>query len=170
MSTKVKDTGTSLEWDEEDVYEKVGNMLSLGPAGQYSEIESLMIIVLIDRLSKTPQGIRGLVSLAKAYLDNTGKIISSMQSASAANWMTAMINQAACSNIYVRLGLVSPRDHYRQLLWMDHIFGEMILKGYVTETVGALTTLVTSTSTSEIAGKESTAGLATLAKLLAGGK
>jgi hypothetical protein len=89
-----------------------------------------------------------------------------MQRTSAQNWLTAMINQWSCTNIYAKIGLITPWDQTQTKLWLDHVLGEMILKDYVRETVGALTTLVTSTS--ETAGKESTAGLATLAKILSG--
>ena len=115
---------------------------------------------------KEPDGRKIFRDIIVKYLDNTGKIISSMQAASAQNWLTAMINQWSCTNIYARLGLITPSDQVQTKLWLDHVLGEMIAHAYISETIGALTTLVTSTS--ETAGKESTAGLATLAKLLSG--
>jgi len=170
MSTKIQDTGTQLSWDEAEVYDKVGNMLSLGPAGKYSEIESLMLIVLFDRLSKTKDGVLALQTIFSKYLDNMGRIISSMQNSSAQNWLTACINQCACSNILVRMGLISPRDHYRTLLWTDHVFGEMLRLDYVRDTVSALTTLVNSSQTTSGGGTGGIANLMSLAKLYAGGK
>lgn len=167
---KIQDTGTQLQWDEAEVYEKVGNMLTLGPAGQYSEIESLMLIVLFDRLSKTKDGVLALQTIIGKYLDNMGKIIASMQNASAQNWLTAAINQCACSNIFVRMGLISPRDHFRTLLWTDHVFGEMLKSSYVKDTVGALTTLVSSSETTSKGGTAGLANLLSFAKLYAGGK
>jgi hypothetical protein len=167
---KIQDTGTQLQWDEEEVYEKVGNLLTLGPAGQYSEYESLMLIVLFDRLSKTKDGVLALQTIIGKYLDNMGKIIASMQNASAQNWLTAAINQCACSNIFVRMGLISPRDHFRTLLWTDHVFGEMLLKGYVADTVSALTTLVNSSETTSKGGTSGIANLLSFAKLYGGGK
>jgi hypothetical protein len=165
---KIQDTGTQLQWNEKDVNEKVGNMLTLGVAGEYSEIESLMLIVLADRLSKTKDGVLALQTIIGKYLDNMGRIISSMQNASASNWLTAAINQCACSNIYVRMGLISPRDHYRNLLWIDHIFGEMLKKDYIRDTVSALTTLVNSSQTSAGGGTSGLANLMNLAKLYGG--
>jgi len=167
---KIQDTGTQLSWNEEEVYEKVGNMLTLGPAGQYSEMESLMLIVLFDRLSKTKDGVLALQTIIGKYLDNMGKIIASMQNASAQNWLTAAINQCACSNIFVRMGLISPRDHFRTLLWTDHVFGEMLKASYVKDTVGALTTLVNSSETTSKGGTAGLANLLSFAKLYAGGK
>jgi hypothetical protein len=168
MTGKIQDTGTQLSWDEADVYEKVGNMLALGPAGQYSEIETLMLVVLIDRLSKTKDGVLALQTIFGKYLDNMGKIIASMQNASAQNWLTAAINQCACSNIFVRMGLISPRDHYRTLLWTDHVFGEMLKADYVRETVSALTTLVNSSETQSKGGTSGIANLLSFAKLYGG--
>ncbi|MCJ7424775.1 hypothetical protein MUP01_10985 [Candidatus Bathyarchaeota archaeon] len=144
-------------------------MLTLGPAGQYSEMESLMLIVLLNRLSKTKDGVLALQTIIGKYLDNMGKIIASMQNASAQNWLTAAINQCACSNIFVRMGLISPRDHYRNLLWTDHVFGEMLLKGYVENTVSALTTLVNSSTETSKGGTSGIANLLSFAKLYAGG-
>jgi len=160
----VQDTGTQIAWKIEDVYAKAGNIVALGPLGQYSEIDALLIGVLLFKLLKTPEGMRTLGILGKSYLDNMGKVIASMQHASASNWLTAMMNQVACSNIYVRMGLISPIDHYRNLLWIDHIFGEMLKYGYVTDTVGSLTSLVNATSTTE----EGAAGLAAVGKILGG--
>lgn len=168
VAGKIQDTGTQLSWDEKDVNEKVGNMLALGPAGQYSEIESMLFLVLINRLSKTHEGVLALQTIIGKYLDNMGRIISSMQNASASNWLTAAINQCACSNIYVRMGLISPRDHYRTLLWVDHVFGEMLKKDYIRDTVSALTTLVNTSETTSKGGTTGIANLLSLAKLYGG--
>jgi hypothetical protein len=167
---KIQDTGTQLSWDEEEVYEKVGNLLTLGVAGEHSGIEALMLVVLVDRFSKTKEGVLALQTIISKYLDNMGRIISSMQNASASNWLTAAINQCACSNIYVRMGLISPRDHYRTLLWTDHVFGEMLKKDYIRDTVSALTTLVNSSQTTAGGGTAGIANLMNLAKLYGGGK
>lgn len=144
-----------------------GNILAFGPlTKEYSELETLGIVVALVKLLKEPDGRKIFRDIVIKYLDNMGKIIGAMQRASSQNWLTAMINQWSCTNIYARIGLITPSDQVQTKIWLDHVLGEMILKDYVTQTVGALTTLVESTS--ETAGKESTAGLATLAKILSG--
>ena len=161
---EIQDTGTQLKWDILHVKDQKGNMVVFGPSAEFSELEAGLLVVAAAKLMKTKEGVETLRSIAVTYLNNMGRIISSMQAASASNWLTA----AACSSIYRRLGLISPADHYRNLLWIDHIFGEMLLKDYVRETVGSLTTLVNASQTTGQGGTAGIANLATMAKVLGG--
>jgi hypothetical protein len=68
------------------------------------------------------------------------------------------------------MGLISPIDHQQTRYWLDHVLAEMLKLCYVRDVaVGGITTLVTGMGYETRTGKgagESTAGLATLAKVL----
>jgi hypothetical protein len=149
-----------------------GNYLTFAPLpqGLPSIIGAFIAAGGLKKLSQTPEGIKVIQAIAVKYLDTVGKIVSSMQHASAQNWLTALVNQWSCSNIYARLGLISPRDQLTTRLFLNHVFGEMLKLTYVQETLGAATTIVTSTNESKGKGEdfEQSTGLATLAKVAAG--
>jgi len=165
----VQDTGTQLKFSDYDLSKK-GNILALAPvAREYSEIETVALVLLLTKMSKTPEGQKHVKDIFIKYLDSTARIIESMQKASCSNWVTALINQTACMNIYARLGLVTPFDQTRTLLWFDHFFGEMEKLTVAFEALGSLTTLIEGSKVSigegGISG-ESLGSLGTLATML----
>jgi len=137
--------------------DRQGNVVAFGPVAQeYSELEALLIVLYFVKSMKTPDGQKHLKDIIVAYLNNTGRAISAMQEASCSHVYTALINQYTCTNIYARLGLITPYDQLQTKTFLDHYFGELLKKDYVLQGV---TTLVK-------AGMESAGELATLAKVL----
>lgn len=163
---EIQDTGTDLKFSDYDL-SKIGNILTLGPvAREYSDIETLLIAVAFLKFMKTPQGEKHVKDIMVKYLDSTARIIEAMQKASCSNWVTALVNQTACMPIYGRLGLVTPFDQTRALLWFDHFFGEMEKLSVAFQGLGSLTTLIEGSKYST--GKAGVSGesLGTLATIL----
>lgn len=153
--------------------ERENKLVALGPAppGFAGKAEGVILLMLIARLSKTPEGLRILGEWGKSYLNNVGKIISGISMSSAANVYNCIINQYVAVRIYQRVGLISAHDAVQTAAWCDHVMGEMLKAGYFKESIGGLTTLVNATSvtgTGKTAGP-SWIGLAGLSKILSGG-
>lgn len=153
--------------------DRKGNVVAFGPVAQeYSELEALLLTVVVAKLLKTPEGAKQLVDLAKTYLTQAAHVVSSLQKSSASNVYTGLINQFVSCKIYARLGLMTSFDCVQTEVWIDHVMGEMLKKEYVQQAMQGLTTLVDATASTvqagiETAGKVDVAGLATLAKVLA---
>jgi hypothetical protein len=154
----------------------VGNFMTFGPLGKYSKYGTLLVSMVAARYTNTPKGQQLLAQMVIEYLRSMAKVISSMQTASSANWLNALMNQRTTINMLARVGLVSPYDQFSESVWLDHVFAEMLKLSYTQETIGSLTTLVTG-SNYEIHGAaekgatgafESAEGVAAFAKILAG--
>jgi len=145
-----------------------GNFLSLGPLppGTPSQISTIVLLIALNRLSKTPEGLKVVQQLATKYLDNIGEIIKGIHFSSSSNVYTALINAYTAQPIYMRLGLMSPRDCTQNRAWIDHVMGEMLKAAYFKDSLSGLTTLVNSTSTGGGESGEKATGLGTLAKVL----
>jgi len=158
--------GTLLPADRE----RENKLVALGPAppGLAGKVEGLILLVLVSRLSKTPEGLKILKDWGTSYLNNIGKIITGISTSSAANVYNCLINQYVAVRIYQRMGLMSAHDAVQTAAWLDHAMGEMIKAGYFKESIGGLTTLVNATSETGLGGERSV-GLASLAKLFSGG-
>jgi len=154
----------------------VGNFMVFGPLGKYSKYGTLLIAMVAARYTNTPKGQQLLAQVVIEYLKSMAKVVSSMQPASAANWLNALMNQRTTINMLARVGLISPYDQFSESVWLDHVLAEMLKLSYTQETIGSLTTLVTGATyerSAEIGregaeASESGAGLAALAKILAG--
>jgi hypothetical protein len=146
-------------------------LVALGPAppGLAGRLEGPILLVIIARLSKTPEGLKVLREWGTHYLDNVGAIIKGIAVSSSANVYNCLINQYVAVRIYQRMGLMSAHDAIQTAAWVDHVMGLMITKGYFSDTLTGLTTLVNATSETG-AGGEKSVGLASLAKLFSGGK
>jgi len=146
-----------------------GNYLALGPTppGATSEIAGMFLLFLLAKLSKTPEGQKIIGQIATKYLDNVGEIIKGIHFSSSSNYWSAIINCYTAQPIYMRLGLIAPRDATQNRAWLDHIMGVMITKDYFAEGLKGVTTLVTSTSTGGGESGDRATGLGTLAKVLA---
>jgi hypothetical protein len=144
-----------------------GNYIALGPTppGLTSKISSVFLLIMLIKLSKTPEGLKVVQQLATKYLDNIGEIIKGIHFSSSSNVYTALINAYTAQPIYMRLGLMSPRDCTQNRAWIDHVMGEMLKAAYFKDSLSGLTTLVNSTSTGGGDGEKAT-GLGTLAKVL----
>jgi hypothetical protein len=178
------DAGSVGIWDvfEENAAPKIvterdldrkGNILALGPIAQeYSDLETLLLVVYVAKSMKTDDGRKDVKDIVLKYLGSMEKVISSMQKAAAGNVLTALINQYACTNIYARMGLITSYDQIQTKTWLDHIYGEMLKKDYAMAAVQGITTMVDATSTSTTkegkTEKADYAGLATLAKVFSG--
>jgi len=151
--------------------DKKGNVLALGPLVQeYSELEAILLTLVVAKLVKTPDGQKHLVHLFETYLTQSAHVLSSLQKSSSSNAFTAIFNQFVSCKIYARLGLMTSFDCLQTEVWLDHCFGEMLKKDYVGELVGGLTTLVDVGSNvyqthEREEAKVDVAGLAALAKL-----
>jgi hypothetical protein len=150
--------------------ERENKLVALGPAppGFAGKAEGMIFLLLIARFSKTPQGMRILRDWGTVYLNNIGKIITGLATSSSSNVYNCLINAYKEVRIYQRMGLMSAHDAVQTCAWVDHVMGEMLKAGYFKESLGGLTTLVNATSETG-AGGEKAVGLASLAKLLAGG-
>ena len=146
-------------------------LVALGPAppGLAGKLEGIVLLVAIARLSKTPEGLKVLREWGTHYLDNIGHIIRGISVSSSSNVYNCLINQYVAVRIYQRMGLMSAHDAIQTCAWCDHVMGLMINKGYFSESLTGLTTLVNATSETG-AGGEKSVGLASLAKLFSGGK
>jgi hypothetical protein len=156
--------------------DRKGNVLAFGPIAQeYSELETVLLVLVAVKSLKTPEGTKQLFHLLETYLTQSAHVLSSLQKSSASNAFTAIFNQYVSCKIYARMGLMTSFDALQTEVWLDHCFGEMLKKDYVGELVGGLTTLVDVGSNvyqthEREEAKVDVAGLATLAKLFAGGK
>ena len=154
--------------------DRKGNVLAFGPMAQeYSELEALLVAVVVVKSLKTPEGMKQLFDFMKTYVTQSAHVISSLQKSSASNALTAIFNQFVSCKIYARMGLMTSFDALQTEVWLDHQIGEMLKLSYVGELIGGLTTLVDATSDivqthEETAGRTDVAGLATLAKLFGG--
>lgn len=150
--------------------ERENKLVALGPAppGLAGKLEGVLLVLVIARLSKTPEGLRILRQWGVSYLNNVGKIISGISTSSAANVYNCLINQYVAVRIYQRMGLISAHDAVQTCAWVDHVMGEMLKAGYFKASIGGLTTLVNATSETGLGGEKSV-GLASLARLFAGG-
>lgn len=147
----------------------VGNYATFGPLGslgKYSKYGTLVMLLMLKKIGDGPDGKELLARMVIKYLDSMAKVISSMQTSSAGNWLTALMNQRTMINMLARVGFISPYDQFSESVWLDHIFAEMEKLNLLENTIGSLTTLVTG-STYEHGG-ESGAGLGAVAKMLAG--
>jgi hypothetical protein len=158
-----------------DSLSDLGKFVTLGPAppGEYSGlIEGLILIVGLKKLSETPEGVRAIRDIVVQYLKTMGTIMSTLSQSSSAHVISCAINQYVACTIYQRMGMMSPHDATQTRAWLDHQTGEAMLTERGGHALGALTTLVNSTSTQEAAppggSPESAAGLAAFAKILAG--
>lgn len=150
--------------------ERENKLVALGPAppGTAGKIEGVLLLVLINRLSKTPEGLRSLREWGVQYLKSVGKIIEGISTSSAANVYNCIVNQYVAVRIYQRMGLISAHDAVQTCAWCDHVMGEMLKAGYFKESMGGLTTLVNATSETGLGGERSV-GLASLARLFSRG-
>lgn len=154
--------------------DKKGNVLAFGPIAQeYSELETILLTLVVVKLLKTPDGQKHLVHLFETYLTQSAHVIGSLQKSSASNTLTAIANQFVSCKIYARMGLMTSFDALQAEIYLDHMFGEIIKSTYVGEIVGGLTTLVDVGSNvyqthEKEEAKVDVAGLATLAKLFGG--
>lgn len=147
--------------------ERENKLVALGPAppGRAGKYEGLLLVGLILKFSKTPEGMRILREWGVAYLNNIGAIIRGISTSSAANVYNCIVNQYTAVRIYQRMGLISAHDAVQTCAWCDHVMGEMLKKEYFKESIGGLTTLVNATTETGVGGERAT-GLASLAKLL----
>jgi hypothetical protein len=142
-----------------------GNVLAMGPAAQeYSEIESLLLVVAIKKMLETPQGTQAFAKLAIEYLKQMGEVLKSLHMASSSNWLNCVINQFTAVKIYCRMGLLTPYDSFVNLVWLDHVLAEALKFSYVSEGLGSVNTLVQTVG--KVAG-ESIAAEGAIAKVLA---
>ncbi len=121
-----------------------GNILTLGAAPpEYSQIEAILLIALLNRASKTPEGQKQVFQLMHKYLDSITKVLDGLHFTSAANPYNNMINEYVAQPLYMRLGLISPRDATQNRAWLDHIMGEMLKRDYFKDSITGLTSMVT---------------------------
>ena len=103
-------------------------------------LEGAVLLLLVTKLSKTPEGQKSLERIILKYLDSCGRIIESVEEACHSNWLTALNNQHISAAICHRIGLIDDggylkiMDHYRSVfdkMWQAQMAGK-ILDGAVT--------------------------------------
>lgn len=147
-----------------------GNIITLGAASpEYSQIEAILLLALLNRASKTPEGMKAVFSLIHKYLDSITKVLDGLHMTSAANPYNNLINEYVAQPLYMRLGLISPRDATQNRAWLDHVMKLFTDKSYFETGITGLTTLVNSTRSSEGQYGESASGLGAIAKILGSG-
>lgn len=146
-------------------FDRHGNFIALGPTppGWPSQLSSIVLLLGFKKLSQTPEGVKAIQAIALEYLKSIGKIISTLSQSSSAHVISCAINQYVACTIYQRLGLMSPKDAMQTRAWLDHQTGEAMLTERAGFSLGALTTLVNSTTSG---GEESATGLGAFAKIL----
>lgn len=152
----------------ENMVSDTGKMVTFGPApiGLPSIIEAVVLLVGIKRLSESPEGLKVLRDLGMEYLRTIGKVISTLSQSSSAHVISCAMNQYVACTIYQRLGLMSPHDAAETRAWLDHQTGEAMLTERAGQSLGALTTLVNSTTTGGGETGSYAAGLGAFAKIL----
>lgn len=175
------DVGAAGIWDvfQENAAPKIvtdrdldrkGNVVAFGPVAQeYSEIEALLIVLYVVKSMKTSQGQKDIKDIIVTYLNNAGKAISAMQEASCSHVYTALMNQYTLTNIYARLGLITPYDQIQTKTFLDHYFGELLKKDYYLQGVTTLVkTAIETTGSAYEAKRGAEAGeIAALTKAMA---
>ena len=153
-----------LEPHAEDAFYKEERVAFSPITANTWSLDNLALILLIAKFSKTAEDKVHLKQIIVKYLDSCARIVEAVEDACHSNWLTALNNQHIAAAISHRIGLIDDggyikiMDHYRS------VFDKMLQKGYVTDTVGNLTTLVQGSRT---AGKETGAtGLGALAAIL----
>ncbi len=106
-----------------------------------NEVQTLALVAVGVKLLKTEKGQTILRDIAVKYLDNLGKIVSTLEHSSSSNWLTCAMNQRLCARVLKNLGMISADEASEYMSWLTWVVGAMITKGYITETVGALSHL-----------------------------
>ena len=110
--------------------------------GQTLTLENALLVALIMKLSKTPEGLKTLEGLAVKYLDSCARIVSSVEGACHSNWLTALNNQHIALGICHKLGLVGDHSYIKTMEHYRAVFDKMLIKGYVVEGLHTLTNVV----------------------------
>lgn len=120
-------------------------LVALGPAppGFAGQIEGLVLLVALKKLSETPEGIKVIRDLAIEYLREVGGILKGLHLSSSANPFNCAINGYICVRVYQRLGIISAHDAIQTCAWIDHYFSEMLKKDYFKDSITGLTSMVT---------------------------
>lgn len=126
-------------------------------------VENIGFILLVVKLSKTPEGIKTLERIALKYLDSCTKIISSIQESCSGNWLTALNNQHITVGMTHRIGLLDDGAYIKIFEHYRAVFDKMWEKSFITDTVGSVTTLVQG---SKAGGSTGVGALATMLKAL----
>lgn len=116
--------------------------VAFSPATSRHGIENAILLGIVLRLSKTPEGQKILERLAIKYLDTCGQIIASIQNASQTNWLTALNNQHITAGIAHRIGLMDDGAYLKVLDHYRSVFDKMFTESVLTSTLGSVGTLV----------------------------
>lgn len=152
---------------EKEIYFEKEEHFAFSPLNaELLSFENLALLLLIVKLSKTPEGIKTLKELAIKYLDSCARIVESVEDACHSNWLTALNNQHIAASIAHRIGLIDDGSYMKIMEHYRSVFDKMWEKSFIENTVGSITTLVQGSKT---AGAETGAtGLGALAAILKG--
>lgn len=152
--------------------ERENKLIALGPSppGLSGTLEGLVLLLALKKLAQTPEGLRVIRDLGVQYLKSMATIMSTLSQSSSAHVISCAMNQYVACTIYQRMGMMSAHDAVETRSWLDHQVGEALKVEYTGQSLGALTTLVNSTTTQEAgepgAAAPSAAGLGAIAKIL----
>lgn len=109
--------------------------------GSDNTLMELLVAAIAIKLSKTPEGLRVVRDVAVHYIDNIGRIVSTLEASSAANWLTCAINQRLCARILKNMGMITTNECNEYMSWTSWVVGAMIAKGFVTDTLSSLSSM-----------------------------
>lgn len=126
----------------------------ISPVGD-QELEMMILLLAVVKLAKTPEGLKVLRDLGVKYLDTLGKTLIALEHSSSSNWLTALINQKLSLRVMRRLGLISATEAAGLEASYNWIFNAMYTKGFIVDTVSALTSFGLGGGVQSILGKTS---------------
>lgn len=140
--------------------------VAFSPATSRHGIETLGLLALAARFSKTPDDRKMLKEIIIKYLDSCARIIESVQDASHSNWLTALNNQHIAAAISHRIGLIDDGGYLKILDHYRNVFDRVANIEILSTTLGGVTTLVQGSKISSGEAGMSGQGLGSLAVML----
>lgn len=101
------------------------------------ELEQIILLMGIYKLSKTPEGLKVLRDIAVQYLKTTGVILSELLSAGTANWMNGLISAKLALRVCRRMGLISQTEAQSLNYSYNKMFDALIKKSIASDFFGS---------------------------------
>lgn len=106
-----------------------------------TQLQQLIILLGIAKLSKTSEGLKVLQAVGVQYLKTLGTTLQALESSSSSNWLTAIVNQKLSLRVMRTLGLLSATEAANLEADYNYIFHVTIAKEGIVEGLAAAGTL-----------------------------
>jgi len=97
------------------------------------QLEQLVLLLGIVKLSKSPEGLKVLQAVAVQYLKTLGTTLEALETSSSSNWLTAIVNQKLSLRVMRRLGLITATEAANLEADYNYIFHITIAKEGIVE-------------------------------------